>query len=188
MRILVTGGAGYIGSVVVEHLLREGHTVTVLDNLSMGWREAVPSGTEFVHGDTGDEAALDALFAGRSFDAVMHFAALIEAGRVGQGTRPILREQLAAHADVVARDAEAQRDALCVFVDGGGVRRAEDRAHSRGAPAGSDQPVWRIEAAGGADAALAAQRPRPALCQPSVLQCRRSHGGAGRGASSARAT
>ena len=79
MRILVTGGAGYIGSVVVEHLLREGHTVTVLDNLSMGWREAVPSGTEFVQGDTGDEAALDALFAGRSFDAVMHFAALIEA-------------------------------------------------------------------------------------------------------------
>jgi UDP-glucose 4-epimerase len=80
MHILVTGGAGYIGSVVAEHLLRDGHAVTVLDNLSMGWREAVPSGAEFVQGDTGDQAALDALFASHSFDAVMHFAALIEAG------------------------------------------------------------------------------------------------------------
>src|SRR5271165_5849628 len=80
MRILLTGGAGYIGSVVADHLLRAGHTVTVLDNLIMGWREAVPARAEFIHADTGDEAALDALFATHHFDAVMHFAALIEAG------------------------------------------------------------------------------------------------------------
>jgi UDP-glucose 4-epimerase len=80
MRILVTGGAGFIGSVVADHLLRAGHTVTVLDNLIMGWREAVPAAAEFVHADTGDEAALDQLFASHNFDAVMHFAALIEAG------------------------------------------------------------------------------------------------------------
>ncbi len=80
MHILVTGGAGYIGSVVTEHLLREGHTVTVLDNLSMGWREAAPAAAEFVQGDTGDQVALDGLFASHSFDAVLHFAALIEAG------------------------------------------------------------------------------------------------------------
>ena len=80
MRILVTGGAGYIGGVVTDHLLRAGHTVTVLDNLIMGWREAVPAAAEFVQADTGDEAALDLLFASHRFDAVMHFAALIEAG------------------------------------------------------------------------------------------------------------
>ncbi len=80
MRILVTGGAGYIGSVVADHLLRAGHTVTVLDNLIMGWRESVPAGAEFVQADTGDEAALELLFASHAFDAVMHFAALIEAG------------------------------------------------------------------------------------------------------------
>jgi len=80
MRVLVTGGAGYIGSIVADHLLRAGHTVTVLDNLIMGWREAVPAAAEFVQADTGDEAALDTLFASHNFDAVMHFAALIEAG------------------------------------------------------------------------------------------------------------
>ena len=80
MRVLVTGGAGYIGSVVTDHLLRAGHTVTVLDNLIMGWREAVPAAAEFVHADTGDEAALDVLFDSHSFEAVLHFAALIEAG------------------------------------------------------------------------------------------------------------
>jgi UDP-glucose 4-epimerase len=80
MRILVTGGAGYIGSIVTDHLLRARHTVTVLDNLVMGWRESVPAAAEFVQGDVGDEAALDALFASHNFDAVMHFAAYIEAG------------------------------------------------------------------------------------------------------------
>src|SRR5664279_1855973 len=80
MRILVTGGAGYIGGVVTDHLLRAGHTVTVVDNLIMGWREAVPAEAEFVQADMGDEAALDQLFTGHAFDAVMHFAALIEAG------------------------------------------------------------------------------------------------------------
>lgn len=80
MRILVTGGAGYIGSVVADHLLRAGHSVTVLDNLVMGWREAVPVNAEFVEADTGDEATLDQLLGRCAFDAVMHFAALIEAG------------------------------------------------------------------------------------------------------------
>ena len=80
MQVLVTGGAGYIGSVVTDHLLRAGHAVTVLDNLIMGWREAVPAEAEFVQADTGDEAALDQLFSGHGFDAVLHFAALIEAG------------------------------------------------------------------------------------------------------------
>jgi len=80
MRVLVTGGAGYIGSVVTDHLLRAGHTVTVLDNLIMGWREAVPAAAEFIQADTGDEAALEVLFASHNFDAVLHFAALIEAG------------------------------------------------------------------------------------------------------------
>ena len=80
MRVLVTGGAGYIGSVVADELLRSGHEVVVLDNLSHGHRQAVPKNAELVEGDLADRAALDDLLRSRAVDAVMHFAALIEAG------------------------------------------------------------------------------------------------------------
>jgi UDP-glucose 4-epimerase len=80
VHVLVTGGAGYIGSVVVAQLLRAGHEVTVYDNLSKGRRQAVDSRAQFVVGDIGDRAALDRLFASTKIDAVMNFAAHIEAG------------------------------------------------------------------------------------------------------------
>jgi UDP-glucose 4-epimerase len=80
MRVLVVGGAGYIGSVVADRLVRDGHQVTVLDNLCMGWRESVPAEAEFVQADMGDATTLAPLFESRHFDAVMHFAAFIEAG------------------------------------------------------------------------------------------------------------
>jgi UDP-glucose 4-epimerase len=74
MKILVTGGAGYIGSVVVEELLRQGDQVTVFDNLHQGHRAAVHPRADFVLGDLADVEALSGLFARQSFDAVMHFA------------------------------------------------------------------------------------------------------------------
>ena len=74
MRVLVTGGAGYIGSVVVEELIREGDQVTVLDNLYQGHRAAVHPQAEFVLADLADAPAVNDLFARQSFDAVMHFA------------------------------------------------------------------------------------------------------------------
>jgi UDP-glucose 4-epimerase len=80
MRVLVTGGAGFIGSIVADRLLCDGHSVTVLDNLSKGRKQAVPGKAEFVLADTGDGPALDRIFAAGRFDAVMHFAAFIEAG------------------------------------------------------------------------------------------------------------
>jgi len=74
MHVLVTGGAGYIGSVVVEELVREGEQVTVLDNLYQGHRAAVHPKAEFVRADLADAGAVRALFARQGFDAVMHFA------------------------------------------------------------------------------------------------------------------
>ncbi|MFB8352680.1 UDP-glucose 4-epimerase GalE [Streptomyces niveus] len=75
-KYLVTGGAGYVGSVVAAHLLEAGHEVTVLDDLSTGFREAVPAGAEFIEGRVHDAVKwLDP-----SYDAVLHFAASSQVG------------------------------------------------------------------------------------------------------------
>lgn len=75
MRLCVTGGAGYIGSVVSQALVDGGHEVTVIDNLSTGHRAAVPKGCRFVEGDIRDGDALDRAL-GEGVDAVLHFSAL----------------------------------------------------------------------------------------------------------------
>ena len=72
MRVLVTGGAGYIGSVVTAELLAAGHQVTVLDNLSTGHADAVPAGARFVQAGITEA---DPVFAAGDVDAVIHFAA-----------------------------------------------------------------------------------------------------------------
>jgi UDP-glucose 4-epimerase len=75
VNILVTGGAGYIGSVVAAELLADGHRVVVYDNLVKGHREAVPAGAAFVEADLLDEGALRAAMAGHGIGAVVHLAA-----------------------------------------------------------------------------------------------------------------
>ena len=79
-RVLVTGGAGYIGSVVTAQLLSKGCEVVVFDNLSNSCKAAVPLRAKLVIGDTADHSALDRVFTEHHIDAVMHFAASIEAG------------------------------------------------------------------------------------------------------------
>ena len=76
MKVLVTGGAGYIGSHVVRQLAAAGHDIVVFDNLSTGYRWAVTAG-ELVVGDLADEQALEAVFSEHGFEAVLHFAANI---------------------------------------------------------------------------------------------------------------
>lgn len=80
MNIFVTGGAGYIGSIAAKILLQEGHHVTVYDSLVTGHRGAVPDRAEFIHADLADRQRLAQALSARSFDAVFHFAAFIEAG------------------------------------------------------------------------------------------------------------
>lgn len=80
MNILVTGGAGFIGSAVAARLVASGHGVVVYDNLSHGHRRALPADIPLIVGDVGDAGTLDATFDRHRIDAVMHFAGLIEAG------------------------------------------------------------------------------------------------------------
>jgi UDP-glucose 4-epimerase len=74
MNILVTGGAGYIGSIVVEELINQGEQVVVIDNLLFGHPEAVHPQAKFVQGDLADREAVKALFDAHDFDGIMHFA------------------------------------------------------------------------------------------------------------------
>jgi UDP-glucose 4-epimerase len=79
LRILVTGGAGYVGGTVAQLLLDRGHQVVIYDNLCHGHRSLVPSGAEFVEAELDDRPTLEKVLH-TGIDGVMHFAALIEAG------------------------------------------------------------------------------------------------------------
>lgn len=77
MKVLVTGGAGYIGSFMVKSLLDRGYEVVVFDNLKRGHKEVVDKRAKFIEGDVVDKVALEELFRSDDFNAVMHFAGLI---------------------------------------------------------------------------------------------------------------
>ena len=80
MRLVVTGGAGYIGSVVTEQLIKGGYAATVIDNLGQGHREAVAPGARFVEADLADWQALNTIFEGQEIQAVIHLAAETRVG------------------------------------------------------------------------------------------------------------
>ena len=95
-KILVAGGAGYIGSVCTEYLLDHNYDVTVLDALITGHRSAVdPRVTDFVNLDLADRNGLIALFEREKFDAVMHFAAFSLVGESMQDPGKYFRNNLA---------------------------------------------------------------------------------------------
>ena len=94
MNILLTGGAGYIGSAASRMLLEHGHKVTVFDSLITGHRGAVPAEATFVKGDLADISALKKLLKEGNFEAVMHFAAFIEAGESMQEPGKYFRNNL----------------------------------------------------------------------------------------------
>ena len=101
MKILVTGGAGYIGGTVAGLLTETGYQAVVFDNLSHSRRDLLPAGAEFIEGDLADRPALERIFKaaqddGNPFDGVLHFAALIEAGESMQRPEVYFRNNTAA--------------------------------------------------------------------------------------------
>jgi UDP-glucose 4-epimerase len=96
MKILVTGGAGYIGGTVTRLLLAQGHAVTVFDNLCHSKRLALATGADFVEGNVADRGLVEKTLNGGRFDGVMHFAALIEAGESMKAPEVYFRNNTAA--------------------------------------------------------------------------------------------
>ncbi len=105
MRVVVTGGAGYIGSITANRLLREGHEVTILDDLSTGHREAIPPSASFVEGRVQEPGPLEAAL--RGADAVVHFASLSLVGESVRHPRLYFRENLSSALSLLEGMAEA---------------------------------------------------------------------------------
>jgi UDP-glucose 4-epimerase len=150
MKILVTGGAGYIGSAVAQQLLDAGHEVTVFDNLSHGHRAAVPARAAFVQGDTLDRAALDAVLAGEDFEAVMHFAAFIEAGESMREPGRFFRNNVTGSLELIDA-AAAHGVSRFVFSSTAGVYASKDGPLRETDPVGPasvyGQSKWLVEQA-----------------------------------------
>lgn len=96
MRLLVTGGAGYVGSITVEVLVEAGHEVVVVDDLRTGHRAAVHPAARFVHADVADERAIRSVLAADPCDALLHFAAASLVGESMQDPHRYFRDNVAA--------------------------------------------------------------------------------------------
>jgi UDP-glucose 4-epimerase len=114
MNVLVTGGCGYIGSHMVRALLRAGHEVVVLDDLSSGDAATVPSGVDLVVGDVRDRARVKPLLVDRGIGAICHFAARIQVGESMVHPRLYFRDNLGASIELLeaALDAKVSRFVL----------------------------------------------------------------------------
>lgn len=99
--LFITGGAGYIGSHVVDVLIRRGYRVTVFDNLSTGHRAALHPDAELIIGDLLDPAAVDAALGSRRFDGVFHFASRIQVGESMEKPWLYLRDNTLAAANLL---------------------------------------------------------------------------------------
>jgi len=107
LSLLVVGGAGYVGSHAVKRLVRAGHDVTVLDNLSRGHRDAV-IGARFVQGDLLDPPSLKAAFDAHRFDVVMHFAAFCYVGESVTNPRAYYRNNFVGAVNLLDAMLDAQ--------------------------------------------------------------------------------
>lgn len=106
MKVLVTGGAGYIGSHMVDMLIREGYEVVVFDSLVTGHREAIHKDAQLVIGDLMDRAALKTLFDAHQFDGIFHFASYIVVPESMELPFKYLRDNVVAAANLLEAAAE----------------------------------------------------------------------------------
>ena len=117
MAVLVTGGAGYIGSHMVLELLEAGESVIVLDNLSTGYDWAVPKGAPLIVGDTGDQALVTKLLREHGVESIIHFAASIVVPDVSPRSSGVLSQQHSQFTRSHRVRREQRRAAFHLFID-----------------------------------------------------------------------
>lgn len=150
MNLLLTGGAGYIGSIAAADLIAAGHRVTVYDSLVTGHRPAVPAGARFVQAELADGEALRDVLQQGSFDAVLHFAAFIEAGESMVTPGKYFHNNLSLSLNLIEACVQAGVERF-VLSSTAAVYRSSDDPLSEAAPLGPTnvygQTKWMIEQA-----------------------------------------
>ena len=165
MRILVFGGAGYIGSHTALELIRAGEEVVVADNLQTGFRAAIPEGATFYQGDIRDRAFLDDLFTKEKIDAVIHFAAC---SLVGESVNlPLKYYDNNLCGTKVLLEAMVAHDVKKIVFSSTAAGKYSDSGNR---PHLSDQPIWRNQAGNGKDVLLDCKGTWSAVCFPPVFQ------------------
>ena len=144
--VLVTGGAGYIGSHAVKALRARGETVIVYDNFSQGHRPATKNASAVVEGDIQDAAKLAAVLKTHKVDAVMHFAAWLSVGDSVKDPIGLLPQQRVGGAVGRRSDGDGRRQAPRLLVDVRDLRHAGNDADPRGSAEAPDQRLRRDEA------------------------------------------
>ncbi len=138
---LVTGGAGFMGSHVAEHLICAGNDVVVLDDLSGGFRENVPSGVTFVEGSITDHELVDRIFDRHSFDHVYHLAAYAAEGLSHFIKRFNYNNNLIGSGEPDKCIRESRREAFCVHFFNSSLR-CGPKPNVRGNDSCSRRFIW----------------------------------------------
>ncbi len=150
MNVFVSGGAGYIGSAAAEMLLQAGHRVTVYDSLVKGHRSAVPAQAKFVQAELADLGQLRAALAAEPYDAVLHFAAFIEAGESMRDPGKYFQNNLACSLGLIDACVQAAVPRF-VFSSSAAVYASSDEPLSEASPIAPSnvygQTKWMIEQA-----------------------------------------
>ena len=144
MKILVTGGAGYIGSHVARTLGEAGHDLVIYDNLSTGHEWAILSG-RLVRGDLADKRFITETLKAFRPDAVIHFAASIQVEESVRDATRLLSEQRHQHAEPPRCDAGDGRPTLHLFLDRSRLRHPRKDPRRRAGAARADQSLRRLE-------------------------------------------
>jgi len=135
MKVFITGGAGYIGSAVAAQLITDGHNVHIYDSLGTGHRQALPPAAQFTHANLADTDSLSKALSSQKFDALMHFAAFIEAGESMLDPGKYFQNNMANSLQLIesAHQAGIQR---VVFSSTAAVYQSSDQALREDSPLG----------------------------------------------------